>query len=164
MDHRQAFYRQAKSDRRLLQKLLDDPDVEPCHRLHYLQMCAEKLAKAYLTPPNGPPPPMSHAVIVRLVKSLPQTPGVRQRLGLSDTARLRAYARSLQPVAEQIERLAPALAGLNGPNAEYPWQPRPGVAVVAPADHRFTRLRTNDPKVTRFLRFMDRLLADEVLN
>ena len=42
-----AFYAQASSDWALYKRLADLDDVALCHKLHYLQMACEKLAKAY---------------------------------------------------------------------------------------------------------------------
>ena len=134
-------------------KLMADRGAERCHWLHYLQMTSEKLAKAYLTPPGGSPP-MSHEMLVRLVRFLSKTPRLRRRLGLASTARANAYAVGLLPVAERVQGLAPSAAHRSARNPEYPWQPQPDADVVAPADypfHSFERDKTNLPRLLRLI-------------
>src|SRR5882724_6463098 len=43
----QAFIAQARSDWLVYRVLTESAEVPLCHRLHYLQMACEKLAKAY---------------------------------------------------------------------------------------------------------------------
>ena len=43
----EAFIAQARSDWRVYRILAERDEVPSCHRLHYLQMVCEKLAKAY---------------------------------------------------------------------------------------------------------------------
>ena len=49
-DWRSAYFQQAHSDYRLFQKIAIQEDVPLCHKLHYLQMTTEKMAKGFLTP------------------------------------------------------------------------------------------------------------------
>jgi hypothetical protein len=42
-----AYAKQGDSDFTMYQLLSGMPDVPSCHRLHYLQMAGEKIAKAY---------------------------------------------------------------------------------------------------------------------
>jgi hypothetical protein len=122
VDWHDAFLEQAKSDHAILGRLAH-PAVEYCHRLHYLQMTAEKLAKSLLTPPgSAAPPPTSHAVFVRMLQVLKARPEIRRQLGFDDAARFRSYINSLLDLAGRIETLAPAQAGLAHPNPEYPWK------------------------------------------
>ena len=51
MDWRTAYLEQAKSDYAMLLKLNRD-EAPLCHRLHYLQMTTEKMAKGFLTRPR----------------------------------------------------------------------------------------------------------------
>ena len=70
MNWRDAFIAQARSDHAIFERL-NTPGVEHCHRLHYLQMVSEKLAKGILTRPTQfDPPEPTHAVFVRLLRVL----------------------------------------------------------------------------------------------
>jgi len=58
------------------------------------------------------------------------------------------------PVADQIERLAPALAQ-NGPNAEYPWETLSG-EVKVPASYGFPVAKElRGPQGRKLLRLID---------
>jgi len=71
-DWRTAFLLQARSDHAAFRLLLDAARNDPallCQCLHYLQMTTEKLAKGFLTPPNGPRPPAVHHAFTRFVQT-----------------------------------------------------------------------------------------------
>lgn len=154
MNARQAaFYRQAVSDWLLFQHLRP---LQPnwvraiqrvwcavvgvrlvsfpvCHELHYLQMCTEKLSKAYYQTDPG----TGHAAFRRLLAHLPQNPKVLAPLGFSTVASLTRWSASVKAIVDAIEDLAPAIADRKGlANPEYPW-PKSAPA-VAPVDHSFT--------------------------
>ncbi len=103
-----------------------------CHELHYLQMCTEKLAKAYYpAPPSGR---ISHNAFRQFLTHLPSNARAFKPLGFADLAGFTRWQLSVTTLVGAIEDLAPALAG-NGPNPEYPW-PR-NAPTNAPADHSF---------------------------
>ncbi len=84
--------------------------------------------------------PKSHVSFVRFLQSLGgRSAQDRQRiadlLGFGTADRFRNWVPTITPLAYELERLAPALAGDLGPNPEYPW-PRlsPG---QAPASFAF---------------------------
>lgn len=109
-----------------------------CHQLHYLQMVTEKLSKAYFWR-KGKPPAKSHAgfhSFLRALGTVPQAqrPKLVQALEFKNYKVFQAWIKSVLPLADALERLAPALA-LNGPNPEYPWPP--DVPAHAPADFAF---------------------------
>ena len=64
-DWRSAYLEQAKSDFTMFQVIQDAP---LCHRLHYLQMATEKLAKGFLTPPGGARYGKTHDAFVRFLR------------------------------------------------------------------------------------------------
>lgn len=144
-----AFFRQARSDN-AVRRRLNHPDVEYSHRLQYLQMTTEKLAKGFASTSTAEqPPPPSHKAFVRLLQTLKVRPEIRRRLGYADAARFRAFIDSLLPLAEQIEDLAPSSAGQSRPNPEYPWaDPVTGIIHV-PAEFRFAMF---DPRNTRMIK------------
>jgi len=121
--HQEIRWEQARSDLHVF-NLLREAGVEPCHQLHYLQMIAEKLAKAYLWR-SGSPPPRKHAGFVNFLRGLGLVENERRAvlasaLGFRTFVQLHHWIRAATPLAHELERLAPALAG-DGPNPEYPW-------------------------------------------
>lgn len=156
MDERQrAFWDQASSDHAMF-RLLSEHDQPVCHKLHFLQMCAEKLAKAYFFGTLTPPDLDSHAVIVKFLRAIASGSEIRKAFGIDPRRAFKAHVESMLPLAEALERLAPALAG-DGPNPEYPW-PRHN-PVIAPVNHSFALWQMlQTPKGRRFLQFLDQLL------
>jgi hypothetical protein len=123
------WWEQAKSDLQAF-LLVRGHGLAPCHALHYLQMVTEKIAKAYFWR-AGHPPSRSHAGIVQFLRFLGQVrQHDRQRIanlfGYKRFADFQHWLREALPIAYDLQRMAPALAG-NGENPEYPWphlQPR----------------------------------------
>ncbi len=102
-----------------------------CHELHYLQMCTEKLAKAYY-----PVPPRGHAAFRRFLTDLSLNAGAVIPLGFADLAALTRWEGSVRLIGGAIEDLAPQIADdKHLPNPEYPW-PR-GAETNAPANYPF---------------------------
>jgi hypothetical protein len=102
-------------------------------------MVTEKLGKAYFWR-SAHPPPKSHASFVRFLQALDNrpTPDLTRIAGYLGFGRADDFANwipTITPLAYDLERLAPALAGDNGPNPEYPW-PR-ALPVEAPASYQF---------------------------
>lgn len=117
MDAEQGLYlTQARSDFRAL-KALEGSD--PCHRIHYLQMATEKLAKAFFWR-AGSPVKKRHDFFVRFVQVIGNRADVGRAIGIKPSGFWRSYAAGVLPVAQAIESMAPSEAG-DGPNAEYPW-------------------------------------------
>jgi hypothetical protein len=80
---REAFYLQARSDYDLL-LLLNEQGAPLCHRLHYLQMATEKLAKGFQSDPaTNNRPIRSHAAFVRFMQLAKSRPELRSRYGRS---------------------------------------------------------------------------------
>lgn len=132
------WWNQAVSDHNVL-ILMRQNSVEPCQQLHYLQMVTEKLAKAYLWR-DGRSPPRSHKAFLDFLRALltrskSDRQKIAQLLGYQKVGLLEAAIRRFSPLAYDLERLAPSLAGDDGPNPEYPW---PGSwPTDAPTTHRF---------------------------
>lgn len=158
MGWHEAYLAQARSDYAIL-KRLDAPEVECCHRLHYLQMVTEKLAKAMLTPPRcAEPAPMTHTAFVRMLQVLKIRPEIRRQLGFRDAKVFKNYVDSLLDAAAKIEHLSPDQAGLTRPNPEYPWQTQPGGEVQSPADYAFAEFGPRDPRMIKIDRLLNTLL------
>ncbi len=126
------FLAQAQSDHTVWLALQKSGQHPPCHSLHYLQMTVEKLAKSYFW--RSGPAPTVHAVFVRFLRAIAHNDRVRTALQVNQKDVWRARLNGFLPVADDIERLAPALAQA-GPNAEYPWPP--SNPRYAPAQHEF---------------------------
>lgn len=136
--YQRLWWEQTRSDHAVL-LLLRRQGASPCHQLHYLQMVTEKLGKAYFWR-TGSPPRKSHASFVRFLQALddrrePDRTRIAEFLGFGRAQDLENWIPTITPLAYDLERLAPALAGDNGPNPEYPW---PRVAPVdAPVFYQF---------------------------
>jgi hypothetical protein len=156
MNWRDAFLRQARSDQMVMDRL-NAPGVAYCHRLHYLQMVSEKLAKALLCrSDDAASPPRTHIALVRMLQVLKSRHDVRRKLGFTEATIFKRYVDSLLDLAARIEGLAPALAGLHQPNPEYPWEDQTIHRVIAPADFAFADF---DPKKPAMLK-LQQLLRD----
>lgn len=130
--YQQAWWEQTRSDLGVLNALRRS-GAAPCHQLHYIQMLTEKLGKAYFWRTKKPPK-KSHAFFVKFLQALLDRPTaeveqIAQLLGFGRAHDFENWVPKIAPLAYDVERLAPDLAGDNGPNAEYPW-PR-----MAPAEY-----------------------------
>lgn len=130
------WWEQARSDWSVFGTLRSGGAAD-CHALHYLQMATEKLGKAYFSA-TGPPEP-THVALVPFLRALNhRSASQRDRtavcLGLGTRAGLKTWTKAVLPLALDVERLAPSLAG-DGPNPEYPW-PR-AAPTHCPATHAF---------------------------
>jgi hypothetical protein len=121
----ELWWEQAKSDYAAFE-LLRGAGVHECHPLHYLQMAAEKLSKAYLWR-IGTAPPRSHVGLMRFLQALLSRGHGRRELDriaqIFEYARhedMTAWVRQVAPLAHQLQNLTPDLAH-DGPNPEYPW-------------------------------------------
>lgn len=131
-----AYAEQGRSDFAVYKEHLQG--VEECHRLHFLQMACEKIAKAYRlrdTPSFTEEDLYSHVIFSRFISNLLTSPQIKQRYYGKDATRkhIEKYARGL---AQSIERLAPAVDWKGTPsNVEYPWVS--GLTAVVPTGYRF---------------------------
>ena len=136
--HQRIWWEQTKADHAVL-VLLRRSDALPCHQLHYLQMVTEKLGKSYFWRTNRPQR-KSHSSFVRFLQGLDQRPTqdlqrIAGILGFGRLLDLEIWIPIVTPLAYALEKLAPSLAGDDGPNPEYPW-PR-SMPTHAPASHEF---------------------------
>ena len=151
------WWHQACSDFEVYQWMGEHP-ILPCHRLHYLQMATEKLAKAYFWRSQAPPQ-KSHVAFVRFINVLVAEQNAKRRqmlvacFGLPNFGSFQKYARSQSTIAYQIQNMAPDLAG-NGPNPEYPW-PHPW-PLHAPMSYKYSLwdILQQDTQGRRFLNFI----------
>jgi hypothetical protein len=158
MSWREAFLKQARSENRL-REVLNDPQVEYSHRLHYLQMVTEKLAKGFMADPSDPQPPNpTHGAFVRLLQTIKGRPEIRRSLGYQDAQIFRQFINSLLDLAVRVERLAPGAAGTTAPNPEYPWRDPVTGVVHAPIDFDFAIFSPRDAKMIKLENLLDSLI------
>lgn len=122
--YQELWWEQTRADHDVL-LVLRKNGCAPCHQLHYLQMVTEKLGKAYFWR-TGSPPPKSHVSFVRFLQALDsRTNFERARIatifGFDHVRGFVNWISIVTPLAYDLERLAPSLAGDQGPNPEYPW-------------------------------------------
>jgi hypothetical protein len=135
-----GYARQAHADFQTWQALEGNEDVQPCHRMLFLQMCCEKLCKARLIDGGTPPAALqtSHGYV-----ATPLPIVIRAQLEYMGQD-LRARAGLLQftrQLAAEIEVMNPAVDrnGLRPDNCEYPWED--GLqALHSPLDWNFNPL------------------------
>jgi hypothetical protein len=158
MNWREAFLRQARSEENVRQRL-NQRAVAYCHRLHYLQMVSEKLARGFqMRAASRQPPPLEHKGFVRMLQMIKGRPEIRRMLGYGDTASFVAFVDSLLDLASRVERLAPSHAGLTEPNPEYPWwDPRSG-EVYVPSQFAFADFDPRSPRMVKLEQLLQDLL------
>ncbi len=162
MNWKEAFVAQARSDFALMQRL-NRTDCEYSHRLHYLQMFSEKLAKGMLAGFRGAAPDHSHIVLVQMLQNLKGRPDLRERLGYASSSVFKRYISSLLETAGNIAALAPSAAGDERPNPEYPWRDRTSQELMVPCHYEFSEFDPTSPRMQKLTDLLRRLLnvADE---
>ena len=114
----QLFLDQARSDYEVYEVL---SRLNMCHRLHYLQMCAAKLAKAYLWR-GGVSPGLRHDKSELFLRALAIRRDFHEMFGYKHRRRFDLLWPAILGLAIRIQNLAPAGKNI-GPNPEYPWPP-----------------------------------------
>ncbi|MGI4789562.1 MAG: hypothetical protein ACRYFS_12005 [Janthinobacterium lividum] len=150
MDWRTAYLEQAKSDYAMLLKLIRE-EAPQCHRLHYLQMTTEKMAKGFLTQPGGVRYPKTHDALVTFIKLSAKRPDIRRVSRFTNANQFAAYAASLLNIAQKVEDLSPE--GGDHPNPEYPWEEK-GM-ILLPTQFAFADLDFRSRQVIKLLEFID---------
>ena len=112
----QLFLDQARSDYEIYKRLARQ---NVCHRLHYLQMCTEKLSKVWFWRQMNPPAGGHHTFepFLRALKTSGRA-DFHRWFGYSDPRRLAPQWPAILNLASRIQNLAP---GPSNPNPEYPW-------------------------------------------
>ena len=151
-----AYLRQAQSDYDVFRRLLP-LQVPECHKLHYLQMASEKLAKAIMSASQrGHRQPNKHESLIRSFRLVGSYGPVRRALGYSSKNDYASFIRSVTPVAQAIEDLYPK-GIVDRPNPEYPWESNG--RVICPIDYRFAHLDLlKGSNVKQFLWYLERCL------
>jgi hypothetical protein len=151
----QLFLDQARSDYEIYRYL---SRRNACHRLHYLQMCTEKLAKVYFWR-GGVSPGLRHNKFEPFLRELDtHRTDFHHMFGYKDLQRFDLQKTSIFNLALRIQDLAPA--GNTGPNPEYPWPPT--MPTTGPLTHDFAEWQDwNDTAAGRRLKFfVDNLLQN----
>lgn len=132
-EEQRLFLVQARSAFDVYELLRANESVHPCHALHYLQMATELLGKAHAWK-NGPVS-KSHKSLVQFLRNLSSNSKAQKALNYGDqNDSWTQTIRKIIPIADALQRLAPALA-IDGPNPEYPWPP--ASPAVAPVEFQF---------------------------
>jgi hypothetical protein len=136
-----AFAAQSRSDWQVYDLLSAELEIPSCHKLHYLQMACEKIAKAYRcrdTSANLEELLKRHVGFAKFIGSFLASPSVTEAYKGRD-AQLREVSRLTRALAREIEKLAPAVDRTGSPeNSEYPWET--GGDVVSPCHYNYPRL------------------------
>lgn len=156
----EAYAAQSQSDFRVFQEFLQG--AEECHRLHFLQMACEKIAKAYRlrdTPDFPEDGLYSHVIFSRFILNLLKSPQIK-RLYKSQNAALKQLERDANCLSREIEKLAPAVDREQTPaNVEYPWIQ--GQLVFTPCVFSFANLSLlRDQNGREFLKLIAMAIKD----
>lgn len=142
-DWADAFAKQALSDWGIYQLLShQEPPVDACHWLHYLQMATEKAGKAYQMRAAKEPEKYakSHIAFEKGLSTFLNGPGKDQLAQVKGQARVNQLQK-YRGLAKAVENLAPANDRENTPeNAEYPWKRRDSngnESLETPCEHLF---------------------------
>jgi hypothetical protein len=152
----QLLLDQARSDYDVF-RFLSRRDV--CHRIHYLQMCTEKLSKVFLWR-NNHFPGFRHNTFEPFLDHLKNNrPDLYDMFGYRDVRRFNLQWASILNLARRIQNLAPA-HGNNGPNPEYPWPPL--TPTFSPLVHPFTEWHDWNSSIAgrRMKHFVENLLQN----
>lgn len=152
----QLFLNQAQSDYEIF-RFLSRRDA--CHRLHYLQMCTEKLSKVHFWR-SGSVAGLRHDTLRLFLNHLKQgRADLYAMFGYKDIRRFNPQWASILDLATRIQNLAPA-HGNSGPNPEYPWPPN--TPTTSPLVHAFTEWEdwNNSVAGRRLKYFVENLLQN----
>jgi hypothetical protein len=151
LDWQKAYAAQALSDLEA-REVLASGEVDQCHRLHYLQMAAEKVCKAFIVAANGHDHVRKiHGYIASILPVL-----ARQFYGLAGNAEPQAWEmQAIRHFAREIELLAPACDdnGSRQDNSEYPWLDGAG-NVQIPCLYSFPKLDDRDRTIVRVIQLI----------
>jgi len=150
---RTAYAKQSFSDFQTYEYLCDAKGLPHCHRLHYLQMCLEKLCKAYRY--DRPLDELSlrnlqstHGVIAKILPQIVREHWRQVGLGSARKDQLQR----VREICRELDLLAPSVddGGRRPDNVEYPWPSPEGVGMNVPCEYKFAidqRLRSSDGRM-----------------
>ena len=121
-------------------------------------MASEKIAKGLALSNETDEPPRKHNTLMMWIKQAEVSchSDLMDLCHCKNKGQFKAYLGSLRPIAQQVENLAPDLAGkaLTGVNPEYPWKDAGSNEVQCPASYDYFRLKMTYPKVMKFVEFI----------
>jgi hypothetical protein len=143
---------QALSDLRVREKLVD-ANVEKCHRLHFLQMAAEKVCKAHLAAASGHDNlRKSHAYVSDTLPTIARVYYAK----INDNNEISAWEISeVRCLAREIQMLASACkdGGIREDNSEYPWKDAKG-NIRIPCKYSFPSIDDGNRAIIRLIRLI----------
>ena len=147
-----SYARQALSDLDA-REALATAGAKKCHRLHFLQMAAEKTCKAYWLDCTGPDQEIrSHALIEKVLPSIARAIYARtnhqSKMAQWEISEVKKFSR-------EIKLLSPACddSGTRPDNTEYPWQDSQGKLCV-PCDYNFPNLDDNNRDIIKLIKLI----------
>lgn len=146
-----AFARQALSDLRV-RELLVERNAEKCHRLHFLQMAAEKACKAHLASTGYHNVRKTHACIAKTLPQIARAFYAKSNKGANISSHQVA---TINRLAQEIELLAPAcgVGEYREDNSEYPWPDGKG-GVRIPCQYHFPNLHDGSRAIVGLLKLI----------
>ena len=157
---RNAYFQQAWSDFKVYQDLNKRREAF-CHQLHYLQMTTEKLAKGFQCAIGSGPYGKTHFVFVDFLQGLKKQPRLYySRMRFKTMSQFASHVQNLLPVADLIQKLAPAGGDYDRINPEYPWTDATG-AVYCPALYGFPEFRRRERELSLIQNFLTNLFRLE---
>ncbi len=151
-DWARGYARQALSDLRAREALID-ASADKCHRLHFLQMAAEKACKAHLTMANGHENVRkTHAYVAR---NLPIIARHFYTIINNNTQISKWEISEIRRLAHEIELLAPACddGDVRQDNSEYPWADARG-NINTPCEYSFPGINDGNRTILRLIRLI----------
>jgi|SRR6185437_124476 len=147
-----AFALQALSDLRAREMLVSS-NAEKCHRLHFLQMAAEKTCKAHLILANGNDSVRkSHAYIASV---LPVIARYFYSAANNKSQMAQWEVDQIKRLAHEIELLCPACDedSTREDNSEYPWLDGQG-SVQVPCQYNFPGIDDGSRDIVRLIKLI----------
>jgi hypothetical protein len=151
-DWAKGYALQALSDLNVLE-VLANANVEKCHRLHFLQMAAEKTCKAHLVHLNGRAQVKnSHGYVASTLPPLARHFYSNANKGLPISKWKMA---SIKKIALEIQLLAPASrdGDAREDNSEYPWEDA-SQNVQVPCLYSFPRIEETAKEVVLLIKLI----------
>ena len=160
-DWARSYSKQALSDLDT-REIIVSGNAEKCHRLHFLQMAAEKTCKAHLIIANGHENiRKSHAYIARNLPII-----ARQIYSLlNDKNDISHWEISeIKRLACEIEVLSPACdhGDVREDNSEYPWLDGKG-KIQTPCEYNFPNINDGSRSIIRLIKLI-RMASESYTN
>jgi len=151
-DWARAFAAQALSDL-VAREALVNTGVEKCHRLHFLQMAAEKTCKAYLIAVGGKEAANnSHDYVKKVLPTIAKV----FYAGQNSNGSIQSWQlERIKRFAREINLLSPACTEEHSreDNSEYPWLDAQG-NVQTPCEYSFPNINDSDKGIVQLIKLI----------